>query len=106
MVQHFVRRTVLRARTHTHTHTDAMDYGYICDCFELAFLGAYLDHDFNIFRYPGEVFATNQPTPWKRVLLQKLKGFQVFKKFHACYETQKFFTASLDPATCRNPEPH
>jgi len=83
-----------------------MDYGYICDCFELAFLGAYLDHDFNIFRYPGEVFATNQPTPWRRVLLQKLKGFQVFKKFHACYETQKFFTASLDPATCRNPEPH
>jgi len=38
-----------------------MHYGYTCVCLQLAFLAANtIDHDFNIFRYSGEVFGTNQ----------------------------------------------
>jgi hypothetical protein len=32
-------------------------------------------------------------TPWSRVLLEKLTGFQLVKKFPAFYETRKFVTA-------------
>ena len=32
-------------------------------------------------------------TPWNRVLLEKLTGFQLVKKFPAFYGTQRFFTA-------------
>ena len=31
-------------------------------------------------------------TPWSRVLLEKLKSFQVVKKFPAFYGTRKFIT--------------
>jgi hypothetical protein len=31
--------------------------------------------------------------PWSRILLEKLTGFQLVKKFHACYGTRKFVTA-------------
>jgi hypothetical protein len=75
-----------------------MNYGWICVCLELAFLAAnIIDHDFNIFRYFGEVFGTNHPTPWSRVLLEKLKGSQLFKKFRTCYEAQRFLTAFTRP---------
>jgi len=51
------RATHTRARA----HTQAMHYGYTCVCLQLAFLAANtIDHDFNIFRYSGEVFGTNQ----------------------------------------------
>jgi hypothetical protein len=33
-------------------------------------------------------------TPWSRVLLEKLTGFQLFKKFPAFYGTQRFITVS------------
>jgi len=32
-------------------------------------------------------------TPWSRVLLEKLNGFQLVKKFPAFYGTQRFITA-------------
>ena len=32
-------------------------------------------------------------TPWSRVLLKKLKGFQLVKKFPAFYGTRRFITA-------------
>jgi hypothetical protein len=32
-------------------------------------------------------------TPWSRVLLEKLKGFQLVKKFPAFYGTRRFITA-------------
>jgi hypothetical protein len=32
-------------------------------------------------------------TPWSRVLLEKLTGFQLVKKFAALYGTRKFITA-------------
>jgi len=32
-------------------------------------------------------------TPWCRVLLEKLTGLQLVKKFSAFYRTQKFITA-------------
>jgi hypothetical protein len=33
------------------------------------------------------------PTPWSRVLLEKLTGFQLVKKFPAFYGTRRFITA-------------
>jgi len=33
-------------------------------------------------------------TPWTRVLLEKLRGFQLVKKFPAFYGTRKFITAN------------
>ena len=32
-------------------------------------------------------------TPWSRVLLEKLKSFQLLKKFPAFYGTRRFITA-------------
>jgi len=32
-------------------------------------------------------------TPWSRVLLEKLTGFHLVKKFHAFYGTRMFITA-------------
>jgi len=34
-------------------------------------------------------------TPWIRVLLEKLTGFQVVKKFPAFYGTRRFITAFI-----------
>jgi len=34
------------------------------------------------------------PTPWSRVLLEKLTGFQIVTRFPAFYGTRKFITAS------------
>jgi hypothetical protein len=36
---------------------------------------------------------THSLTPWKRVLLEKLTGFQLVKKFPAIYGNRKFITA-------------
>jgi len=44
-------------------------------------------------------------TPWSRVLLEKLPGFQLVKKFPAFYGTRKFITAITSAATCPHPEP-
>jgi hypothetical protein len=33
------------------------------------------------------------PTPWSRILLEKLTGFQLVKKFPTFYVTQSFVTA-------------
>ena len=38
-------------------------------------------------------FNTYLPTPWSRVLLEKLTGPQLVKKFPAFYGTRKFITA-------------
>jgi hypothetical protein len=47
-------------------------------------------------------------TPWSRILLEKLTGLQLVKKFPALYETRGFITTlphSQVPATCPYPEP-
>jgi hypothetical protein len=41
----------------------------------------------------GGVLLTYLLTPWSRVLLEKLTGLQLFKKFPAFYGTRRFLTA-------------
>ena len=43
--------------------------------------------------------------PWSRVLIEKLTGAQLVKKFPTFYGPQKFITAFTEPATCPYPEP-
>ena len=45
------------------------------------------------------------PTPWSRVLPQKVTGSQLFLKFPAFFGTRKFITALQVPATSPYPEP-
>jgi hypothetical protein len=44
-------------------------------------------------------------TPWSRVLLEKLTGLQLVKKFPEFYGTQRFINAFTISATCPYPEP-
>ena len=44
-------------------------------------------------------------TPWCRVLLEKLTGLQLVKKFPAFHGTRKFITALTSVATCLYPGP-
>ena len=44
-------------------------------------------------------------TPRCRVLLEKLTGLQLVKKFPAFYGTRRFITASQASATCPHPGP-
>jgi len=44
------------------------------------------------------------PTRWSRVLLEKLTGSQLVKKFPALYVTRRFMTAFTGAATCPYPE--
>jgi len=39
-------------------------------------------------------------TPWNIVLLEKLTGSQLFKKFLAFYGTHRFITASTSTRDC------
>jgi hypothetical protein len=50
-------------------------------------------------------FLTYLLTPWSRVLLEKLTGLQLVKKFPAFYGTRRFITAIKIPANSPNPEP-
>jgi hypothetical protein len=45
------------------------------------------------------------PTPWSRVLLEKLTGFAVVKKFPAFMEPESSLPYSQLPDTCPYPEP-
>jgi hypothetical protein len=44
-------------------------------------------------------------TPCRRVLLEKLTGSQLVKKFPAFYENRRFITTFTNPATCPYPQP-
>jgi hypothetical protein len=44
-------------------------------------------------------------TPWSRVLLEKLTGLQLVKKFLAFMEPEGSLQHSHVPATCTYPEP-
>ena len=44
-------------------------------------------------------------TPWSRVLLEKLTGFQLVKKFPAFQETQRLITAFTRAVPCPYPVP-
>jgi hypothetical protein len=46
-----------------------------------------------IFIYLLTHLPTYPPTPWSRVLLEKLAGLQLVKKFLVFYGTRRFFTA-------------
>ena len=45
------------------------------------------------FKYLGTTLLTYSPTLWSRVLLEKLTGFQLVKKFPAFHGMQRFITA-------------
>ena len=51
------------------------------------------------------LLLTNSLTPWSRVLLEKLTGFQLVKKFPAFCETRKFITAFTSACHLSLPEP-
>ena len=53
----------------------------------------YLLYFCNIAWWPKHVAYTYFLTPWSRILLEKLTGFQPVKKFHAFYGTRRFITA-------------
>ena len=44
-------------------------------------------------RVSGWILLTYLLTPWSRVLLEKLTGFQPVKKFPTFYGTRRFVTA-------------
>jgi len=44
-------------------------------------------------------------TQWRRVLLERLIGLQLVKKFLAFHGTRRFIAAFTVPATCPYPEP-
>jgi hypothetical protein len=46
-----------------------------------------------LLTYLFPYFLTYLLTPWSRVLLEKLTGLQLVKKFHAFYRTRKFITS-------------
>ena len=48
---------------------------------------------------------THSLTPCSIVLLEKLTGFQLVKKFPTFYGTRRFITAFTSPATSPYPEP-
>ena len=52
-----------------------------------------------------QVFYIHLLTPWNRVLLEKLTGSQVVKKFPAFKEPEGSSPCSQLPATCTYPEP-
>ena len=44
------------------------------------------------FKYLGITLLTYSPTPWSRVLLEKLTGFHLVKKFPEFHGMQRFIT--------------
>jgi hypothetical protein len=50
-----------------------------------------------------ELLLTYLLTPWSRVLLEKLTGLQLVKKFPAFYGTRMFITAFTSAVTCLYP---
>jgi hypothetical protein len=50
-------------------------------------------NEFGAFRICSSFLVTCLITPWSRVLLEKLTGWQLVKKFPAFYGTQRFITA-------------
>jgi len=44
-------------------------------------------------------------TPWNRILLEKLTGFQLVKKLLEFYVARRFITAFTSAAGCPYPEP-
>jgi len=59
---------------------------------QIAKLGSYIYiyDQINTTKYWQDTYLL---TPWSRVLLEKLTGFQLVKKFPAFYGTRKFITA-------------
>ena len=47
----------------------------------------------NLYTYTNLTILTYLLTPWSRVLLEKLTGLQLVKKFPAFYETRRLITA-------------
>jgi len=57
------------------------------------------------FNWPLTYLLTYLLTPWCRVLLEKLTGLQLVKKFSTFYGTRRFITASQASANCPYPGP-
>ena len=71
--------------THNHPKTTAKIPGYL---YFLATCGCLRQH-----KHARACILTYLLTPWSRVLLEKLTGFQLVKKFPAIYGTRRFITA-------------
>jgi hypothetical protein len=52
-----------------------------------------------------EIMLTYLIIPWSRVLLEKLTGLQLIKKFPAFYRTQRFITTFTSACQLLYPEP-
>ena len=63
-------------------HTEGSKVAFICTLYTFTLTDNLLTH-----------LLTYLLTPWSRVLLEKLIGFQLVKKFPAFYGTRKFITA-------------
>jgi hypothetical protein len=50
-------------------------------------------------------FLLDELNPWRRIVLERIGGPQVFKKYSASYRTRKFINACTKLATCTHPEP-
>jgi len=55
-------------------------------------------------RFPS-LISTHLLSPWNRVLLEKLTGSQLFKKFPAFYGIRRLLSALQEPAICPCPKP-
>ena len=53
----------------------------------------------NTWQKPNDLYFYILLTPWCRVLLEKLTGLQLVKKFPAFYGTRRFITAHLHPTS-------
>jgi hypothetical protein len=53
-----------------------------------------------------KVNKTNQLSQWSRILLEKLTGSQLVKKFPTFYGIKRYITAFTRAATCPGPEPN
>jgi len=65
----------------------------LCQTFGLQDRNLYLRNEFSTEYYNNNNNNTYLLTPWCRVLLEKLTGLQLVKKFPAFYGTRRFITA-------------
>jgi hypothetical protein len=66
-------------------------YDVICN--NMIYMGIYRDVESVLLYYKWEMYIIMVLTPWSRVLLEKLTGFQPEKKFPAFHGTRRFITA-------------
>ena len=66
---------------------------YVVHYTHILYIYIYIYTHAHIHTYIHTYFVTYLLTPWSRVLLEKLTGLQLVKKFSAFYGTRRFITA-------------